>query len=125
MPKRSTSGLQRLCAAAGFSAKGLATAWRNEVAFRQEILLVALLLPASFWVGQTGTQRALLILSALLILIVELINSAIELVVDRIGPEFHPLSGQAKDMGSAAVLLSLILAALVWGVIAWQRWGPS
>ena len=81
------------------------------------------LLPAAWWLGTTAVQRTLLIFSLLLILIVELLNSAVETVIDRIGPEHHELSGRAKNLGSAAVLISLIAAAVVWGVTAWERWG--
>jgi diacylglycerol kinase (ATP) len=120
--KRAT-GMRRLIDATSYSAMGLKAAWHNEAAFRQEVALVIVLIPAGFWLGTTGTQRALLIFSSLLILIVELLNSAIEAAIDRIGPEIHPLSEQAKNMGSAAVLMSLIAAALVWGLVAWERWG--
>ncbi len=123
MQKRSATGLQRLINATGYSIEGLKAAWRNETAFRQEVMLVLVLLPAAFWLGTTMIQRALLVLTIVLILIVELLNSAIEAVVDRIGVEEHPLSAQAKNMGSAAVLLILISTALVWGLAAWQRWG--
>lgn len=104
-----------------YSFEGLKAAWCNEAAFRQELLLSLVLLPAAFWLGSDMLRRALLVFSILLILVVELLNSAIESVVDRIGPEAHPLSGQAKNMGSAAVLISLIAAALVWGLVAWER----
>ena len=122
MPKQSLTGLRRIWAAAGYSARGLKAAWVNEAAFRQELLLVVVLTPLAFILGKTAVQQALLILSLLLILIVELLNSAIEAVVDRIGPERHELSGRAKNMGSAAVLVSLVAAAIVWAVVAWQRW---
>jgi diacylglycerol kinase (ATP) len=114
------SGVARIVAATGFSMAGLRAAWR-EAAFRQEVLLTAVLLPAALWLGQNVLQRALLIASCLLVLIVELLNSAIEAVVDRIGPEHHDLSGRAKDMGSAAVLLALCVTAIVWGAVAWER----
>lgn len=120
--KRAT-GMRRLIDATSYSAMGLKAAWRNEAAFRQEVALAVVLIPAAFWLGATGMQRALLIFSSLLILIVELLNSAVEAAIDRIGPEIHPLSGQAKNMGSAAVLISLIAAAAVWGLVAWERWG--
>lgn len=120
--KRAT-GIRRLIDATSYSAMGLKAAWLNEAAFRQETALVVVLVPAAFWLGTTGMQRALLIFTGLLILIVELLNSAIEAAIDRIGPEIHPLSEQAKNMGSAAVLMSLITAALVWGLVAWERWG--
>lgn len=81
------------------------------------------LCPVALWIGQTPVQRAVLIGCWLLILVVELLNSAIEAVVDRIGEDLHVLSGQAKDMGSAAVLLSLLLTLLIWGVVAWERFG--
>jgi diacylglycerol kinase (ATP) len=121
MPKNPHGGLRRLIAASAFSAAGLRAAWRHEEAFRQEVMLAALLAPLSLWLGQTYLQRALLIGSCLLVLIVELLNSAVETVVDRIGEDIHELSAQAKDMGSAAVLLSLLLAAGIWAAIAWER----
>jgi diacylglycerol kinase (ATP) len=121
MPKSQKRGLGRLLAATRFSAAGLRAAWRHEEAFRQEVVLSILLVPAGFWLGQTATQRVLLIGSCVLVLIVELLNSAIEAVVDRIGHEINPLSAQAKDMGSAAVLLSLLLAAATWATVAAVR----
>ncbi len=122
MQKRSGNGLQRLVDAAGHSIRGLQAAWQNEAAFRQELLLFLILLPTAFWLGTNMTQRALLVFSVVLVLVVELVNSAVENVVDRIGTENHVLSGRAKDLGSAAVMLSLIAAALVWGLVAWERW---
>jgi diacylglycerol kinase (ATP) len=104
-----------------FSAQGLASAWKNEAAFRQELLLVAVLLPVAVWLGQTALERAVLIGSLLLVLAVELFNSAIEAAIDRHGEELHELSGRAKDMGSAAVLISLLIVAVVWGLIAAER----
>ena len=122
MKRKSKTGLQRLVDATVYSMQGLKAAWCNEAAFRQELLLILILLPAAFWLGTDMIRRALLIFSSLLILTIELLNSAIESAVDRIGPEEHHLSGQAKNMGSAAVLISLIAAALVWGMVAWERW---
>ena len=122
MEKPSATGMTRLIHATRYSLQGLAQAWRSETAFRQEAIVIALSIPAAFWLGHTATQRALLIFSALLILIVELLNSAVEATVDRIGAERHPLSGQAKNMGSAAVLIALIAAVAVWGLAAWERW---
>ena len=107
MEKYSRNGLRRIWDAAGFSFRGLQAAWRNEAAFRQELCLALVMLPIAFRIGNTMTQRVLLILSLLLVLIVELLNSAIE------------TSGRAKDMGSAAVMLSLINAGIIWGLIAW------
>ena len=122
MPKKSARGWRRLVDATRYSFKGLKAAWAHEAAFRQEIGLALILLPAAFWLGRTTVQRILLLSSCLLILIVEMVNSAVETLVDRIGLDEHPLSGRAKDMGSAAVMLSLIVLAVVWGLVAWQRW---
>jgi diacylglycerol kinase (ATP) len=121
MGKRSRKGFIRLIDATRFSIYGFKAAWRDEAAFRQELIAVLILLPLAFWLGTTALQRAVLIFSALLMLIVELLNSAIEAVVDRIGLEDHPLSGQAKDMGSAAILVTLIAGGAVWVLIAWER----
>lgn len=98
--------------------QGFHAAWRHESAFRQETLLTAALIPAAVWLGENATQIALLVGTLLLVVIVELLNSAIEAVVDRVGDEHHPLSGRAKDMGSAAVFLALALTLVVWAVIA-------
>jgi diacylglycerol kinase (ATP) len=107
--------------AAFFSIAGLKAAWRNEAAFRQECLLALVLTPAGLWLGRTAVERSLLVGTVLLVLIVELLNSAVEAVVDRVGPERHALSGRAKDLGSAGVFMSLLLTALVWGMILWER----
>jgi len=98
----------------GSSAKGLVGAFREEEAFRQELLFACIALPLGLWLGHSGVERALLVAPVLLILIVELLNSAIEATVDRIGLERHELAGLAKDIGSAAVLLSIILLGVVW-----------
>jgi diacylglycerol kinase (ATP) len=121
MPKSDKRGFARIGAAAMFSIAGLRAALRHEEAFRQEAAAALLLLPAAFWVGRGALERVVLIGSCLLVLIVELLNSAIEAVVDRISHDHHALSAQAKDMGSAAVLLSLLLAASAWSLIAWDR----
>ncbi len=97
-----------------WSLAGLAATFRHEVAFRQEVLMLCVLLPLAFFLGENGIERAVLIASLLLILITELVNSAVEATIDRIGPEQHPLSGRAKDVASAAVFLALINAAIVW-----------
>ncbi len=110
-------GLLRAWRALGYSLAGLRAAWRHESAFRQELAIALLVIPAGLWLGQDGVEKALLVGSWLLVLIVELLNSAIEAVVDRIGPERHELAGRAKDLGSAAVLLSILLALLTWGVL--------
>jgi diacylglycerol kinase (ATP) len=96
------------------SLAGIKAAWQNELAFRQEVLALILIAPTGLWLGKTGLDRALLIGVWLLVLIVELINSALEAVVDRLGLDAHELSGRAKDLGSAAVLCALVLAAVVW-----------
>ncbi|MDH4275075.1 MAG: diacylglycerol kinase [Gammaproteobacteria bacterium] len=110
-------GLKRVIKAAGYSWAGIKAAWINEAAFRQEAALAAVLIPVGAWLGKTGTERALLIGCVLLVLIVELLNSAVEATVDRIGMERNPLSGRAKDFGSAAVLFSLINVAVVWALV--------
>ena len=109
--------LERLVRATKFSWQGLRAAFRNEAAFRQEFLLSLILFPAGLWLGNSGTQRALLAGSILLVMIVELLNSGIEAVVDRFGGELHELSGRAKDVGSAAVLLALLNVIVVWSLV--------
>ncbi|MBT8061585.1 MAG: diacylglycerol kinase [Gammaproteobacteria bacterium] len=119
--KPGKSGLARIIAATGYSFSGIKAAFRNEAAFRQELLLVAILGTASFWLARSVTEWLLLIAPLFVLLIVELLNSAIENVVDRVGHEIHELSGRAKDMSSAAVFFSLALIAITWGTIAWDR----
>ncbi|MBT8039622.1 MAG: diacylglycerol kinase [Gammaproteobacteria bacterium] len=119
------SGLRHLINSTGYSLKGLASAWRHEAAFRQEVILVLVLLPLAFVVASDSTQWLLLVLPLLLLLTVELLNSAIECVVDRISDEIHTLSGRAKDLGSAAVMCSLLLVAVAWGAVLWSNFGPS
>jgi len=108
------TGIRRLIKAAGYSLQGLAAAFRHETAFKQEVALTVVLVPLALWLGNNGLEQALLISVWLLVLMFELVNSAIEAIVDRIGPELHELSGRAKDIGSAAVLVALINAAAVW-----------
>lgn len=119
--KPGKSGIARLIDATGYSWKGILAAYRHEAAFRQELLLVLILFPMSFWVATDPIQWILLVLPLLLVLVVELLNSAIESVVDRISDEAHTLSGQAKDMGSAAVLFSLLMIVASWAPITWMR----
>jgi diacylglycerol kinase (ATP) len=121
MAKQGKRGLRRLIDATSYSAAGLAVAWRGEEAFRQEVVLGLVLVPLALWLGQTHLERLLLLVSWLFVMIVEVLNTAVEATVDRISDEQHRLSGAAKDLGSAAVFLSLLLAALVWGTVAWQR----
>ena len=113
------TGLARLWNALGYSRDGLTAAWKNEAAFREEVLLAAVTIPLALYLGRSGVDRALLIGSIILILIVEILNSAVEAVVDKASPERHELAKRAKDMGSAAVLLSLINAAAVWACVLW------
>ena len=119
--KPGKSGLARLVDATGYSARGIRACWRHEAAFRQEVLLLLLLLPVSFLVARSIEQWLLLILPLLLLLVVELLNSAVENVVDRIGHEVNDLSGRAKDMGSAAVLGCLLIIGLSWLTIGWKN----
>ena len=114
MTKPENFGLLRAFKAAGYSWQGLRAAFKHEVAFRQELFLFLVLSPLAIWLGKNGVEYALLIGSLLLVLIVELVNSAIEAVVDRFGGEIHELSGRAKDVGSASVFVALVNAALVW-----------
>lgn len=114
-------GLTRILKACGYSWAGLRAAWRYEAAFRQELLLIGALVPAALWLGQRPLEYLLLLGSGGLVLIVELLNSAVEAVTDRVGLESHELSARAKDLGSAAVMLSLVLMAAVWATLAWTR----
>jgi len=114
MAKPGNTGLTRIIKAGGYSIQGLKAALKHEAAFRQESLLFLLLTPLAFFVGDSVVEKLLLISSLFIVLIVELLNSAIEAVVDRIGSEQHELSGRAKDIGSAAVFVSLLLVAVVW-----------
>lgn len=115
--KPGATGITRIINAAGYSAKGLKAAWINEAAFRQESVLLVVMTAISFFLPVTGLERVIMIASLLLVMIVELVNSAIEAVVDRIGPEHHELSGRAKDIGSAAVFVAMTVVVLVWGGI--------
>lgn len=110
-------GMKRLTNAFGYSMQGIKAAYKHEEAFRQEVIVLALAIPLGIWLGDTAVEVILLVGSVLLLLVVELLNSAIEATVDRFGGEQHELSGRAKDMGSAAVLLMSILAAMVWLLI--------
>lgn len=117
-----TGGWRRIVKAAGYSWQGLRAAWRHEAAFRQEAVLAVVAVIVACWLNVDTVTRILLIGSVVLVVIVEVLNSAIEAVVDRLGPEIHPLSGRAKDLGSAAVFLALLLAAFVWIALLWQWW---
>ena len=122
MAKPGRTGVIRIYYAAGYSLSGIKQCWQHEAAFRQELMFCLLLLPLSFYVTSNLAETALLIMSLFAVLLMELVNSAIEAVVDRIGPEHHELSGRAKDIGSAAVLFSLLLVFVVWGLIIAKNW---
>jgi len=115
------TGVDRIIRAAGHSASGLRLAYAGESAFRQEVWLAAVLLPSAFWLGRNWIEVALLAGSVLLVMVVELLNSAIEAVVDRVSSDWHELSKRAKDLGSAAVLLSLLWCAALWLAAVVQR----
>lgn len=113
----SGTGATHFIQAFGWSLSGFGSALKHETAFRQELFLSCILVPLAFWLGDSGVERALLVGSLLLTLVVELLNTAVESVVDRISQELHPLSGRAKDLGSAAVFISLVNAGCIWGLI--------
>jgi diacylglycerol kinase (ATP) len=117
MNKPGNTGLKRIGCAASYSLSGIAWAWRREAAFRQEVVLAAVLTPLGLYLGRNGVERALLVGSLLLVLITELLNTAVEAVVDRFGDGPHALAKAAKDLGSAAVLASLVTAAAVWVLV--------
>jgi len=120
-PYKSTGGLRRILKAGGYSWQGLRAAFAHEAAFRQELLLAVVMIPAAFWLGRSADEIALLILPVGLVLAAELFNSAIEALADAISTAHHPLLGRAKDLGSAAVLVCLLLTAAVWLLIACDR----
>lgn len=117
MAHQNARGIKRILNACLFSAAGFKATWTHEEAFRQEVLLFVITTPVAIWLGQTTIEKLLLIGSMVLVLMVELLNSAIEAIVDRVGLERHELSGRAKDIGSAAVMLSLVWAAVTWALI--------
>jgi diacylglycerol kinase (ATP) len=114
-------GVSHVFKAMLYSFKGLKAAFRHEEAFRLELLACIVMFPLGLWLGATGIEKAMLVGSLLFVLIVELLNSAVETVVDRIGTEHHTLSGRAKDIGSAAVFMALVNVAVVWGLVLYQR----
>lgn len=116
------TGLTRIYKAAGYSLKGLTSAWKHEAAFRQEAVVVIPAILLAFYLDVSSIERILMIGSLILVLVVELLNSAIEAAIDRIGPEFHTLSGRAKDMGSAAVLIAILFALFTWLTILVPHW---
>jgi len=121
-PQKDRRGLTRVWHAAGYSLEGLCAGWK-EPAFRQEALACVVLVPGAFWLGNGWLETAFLLATVTLVLVVELLNTAIEAAIDRIGPEWHALSKRAKDMGSAAVLLSLLMCAGAWLAALFNRFG--
>ncbi|HIE56595.1 MAG TPA: diacylglycerol kinase [Chromatiaceae bacterium] len=119
--KPGATGIERLIRAFGYSRKGFTSCFRHEAAFRQELAATLVILPLGLWLGGNGIERALLLGSWLLVPIVELLNSAIEAIVDKCSPEPHELAGRAKDIGSAAVLLSIVLFLLIWALVLADR----
>lgn len=122
-PQKARKGLSRILHAGGYSIQGLLAGW-GETAFRQEAIASFVLLPLAFFLGQDWVEVALLCGGVLLVMIVELLNTAVESAIDRIGPEWHDLSKRAKDMGSAAVLLSLLLCGGIWLAAIWTYFCP-
>jgi diacylglycerol kinase (ATP) len=122
-PQKARKGLSRVWYAFGYSLAGLRAGW-HETAFRQEAIASIVLLPAAVWLGRSWVETVLLAGTVILIMIVELLNTGIETAIDRIGPEWHDLSKRAKDMGSASVLLSLLLCAGTWSLALYQRFIP-
>jgi diacylglycerol kinase (ATP) len=120
--KPGKTGIARIIDATFYSFKGFKYAWKNEAAFRQEVILAIILIPLGFWLGQNAAQKSLLIGCCIVVLIVEVLNTAIEAVVDRIGDEYHKLAGSAKDLGSAAVMLSLIMTLLIWILVLYENY---
>lgn len=115
-------GPRRILKAAVWSMQGLVAAWLHESSFRLEVYLFVVLAPLGWWLGETPVERVLLIGAMLLVLSMELLNSAVEAVIERYGPEFHELAGRAKDMGSAAVFVLMMNVLLTWGAIVLPRW---
>jgi len=115
--KNHHQGWRRILSAANYSKQGFISSWHSEAAIRQEIMALLVLLPFALWVDVSAIERALLVLTLLLVLVVELLNTGLEAVVDRIGSDYHELSGKAKDIGSAAVLTMLVAAVSVWFII--------
>jgi diacylglycerol kinase (ATP) len=113
--------LARIIRAGGFSVDGLRAAWQGEAAFRQEVALAAFMLPASFWLGNGWLERAFLASTVLLVLALELMNAAVEAVVDKASPEIHPLAKRAKDMASASVMVALLACGATWAMALWHR----
>ena len=124
MSSRDEGTIRHIAKALVWSMAGIKAAWKHELAFRTQAVVIAILFPIGVWLGRTAVEWALLFGSCMLVLITELLNSALETIVDRIGLEHHELSGRAKDMGSAAAFFSMMTAVVVWLLIAYERfWG--
>jgi len=121
MANHNQKGIGRIWHATLYSLAGIRAAWKHEAAFRQEVLLSVILAPAAFWLGGSTVERLMLLGSCLIVLITELLNSAVEAAIDRISDDKHRLSARAKDLGSAAVFISLWLAGITWGLIGYDR----
>lgn len=121
MKPQNKADFQRVINATKYSMKGLKAAYLYEAAFRQEVWLSCILIPLGFYLGNGAIEKILLVGSVLLVLVAELLNSAVENVVDRIGSEFHELSGRAKDIGSAAVFMAMMITGLTWLLISWEK----
>jgi diacylglycerol kinase (ATP) len=121
MANHNQKGIGRIWRATFYSLAGIRAAWENEAAFRQEVLLSLIMVPSAFWLGGSTVERLMLIGTCLVVLITELLNSAVEAAIDRIGDDNHELSARAKDLGSAAVFISLWLAGITWGLIGYDR----
>ncbi len=121
MANHNQKGIGRIWRATFYSLAGIRAAWENEAAFRQEVLLSLIMVPSAFWLGGSAVERLMLIGTCLVVLITELLNSAVEAAIDRIGDDNHELSARAKDLGSAAVFISLWLAGITWGLIGYDR----
>ena len=121
MSKPGVTDPKRIVKALQYSLKGIGAAWKSEAAFRQEVYCAVILIPLALWLGESAVESAFLIFSVLLVLLVEIINSAIEAVVDRVGLDIHELSGRAKDLGSLMVLFSIFIVIIIWGAIFPRR----
>ena len=121
MGKPGNTGITRIIKAFGFSMQGLRASWKHESAFRQEAMLAIILLPWAFWLARTPAELMILLMTLFIVVITEVLNSAVEAVVDRVSDDHHKLAGRAKDMASAAVFLSLVMTVIVWGVLLFDR----
>ena len=121
MGKPGNTGITRIIKAFGFSMQGLRASWKHESAFRQETMLAIILSPLAFWLARTPAELMILLMTLFIVVITEVLNSAVEAVVDRVSDDHHKLAGRAKDMASAAVFLSLVMTLIVWGVLLFDR----